>query len=419
MDAPKGFSQDAGAGSPTLHVHEPGLISIPVEHALRNSQARLRLALDAANIATFRVHLPDYRFHWDERMFDMFGQSPDHFTPNFDSVAPLIDLDDLARLKREFNESLRRGPGSLLELDYRITLPDGSVRHLNSRMTLSTAPDGSRWLDGVCLDVTQRTRARQLEAERQALDSALRVMEQVLGVVGHELRTPLATMRILIEMLLNGQTPALDAPSTLMALRAETTRMADVICNILDAARLNGGHIRWVWSDVRLHDVFNQVRNTITPLLAHGGPSLNLELQPADLRLRGDADAIRRLLLNLVSNAVKHTREGSIRMRGRLDPDRPGRILLEVLDTGGGIDPHIARHIGEPFVLGDGSVTDSLLKGCGLGLTICRVIAAAHGGALHVTSEPGRGTHITADLRADLPAPVEQLRPDPIRLEKN
>src|SRR5690606_12824660 len=121
--------------------------------------------------------------------------------------------------------------------------------------------------------------------------------------------------------------------------------------------------------------------------------------------------AIRRLLINLLNNAQKHTQEGSIHLtaRRRIE-DGNEWIDLEVADTGKGLSPEIAAKLGEAFALNSGVVGDRFVQGSGLGVAICRGIGTAHGGAISLRSSPGEGTCVTVRIRADLPEPVIQQR---------
>jgi signal transduction histidine kinase len=156
--------------------------------------------------------------------------------------------------------------------------------------------------------------------------------------------------------------------------------------------------------------------------------------------MRGDADAVRRLVLNLAGNARKHTDAGTIHVAVRgfreggevsteltvpstetgepgsslgtqhsvLSTPRTGREWVEITvrDTGRGIPPDIAARLGEAFALNAGVVGANHVQGTGLGLSICKAIVAAHGGTMRIESAPGAGTTVTARLRADLDGPA-------------
>ncbi|MEE9129323.1 MAG: CHASE domain-containing protein [Phycisphaerales bacterium] len=250
----------------------------------------------------------------------------------------------------------------------------------------------------------ERLRLIQVEHERNRLKEAVAAQEQLLGVVGHELRTPLAALRVISEHLLTEDARQTDEwDFFLRSINDETIRMANMVDNLLEAAQLNSGTVRWNWGTVRLEIVCHTAIDEIRPLVDAAKIHLECCVEPANLAMSGDADAIRRLVLNLVNNSHKHTAEGSIRvMVRRLDEPQGPRIEITVQDTGEGIAPHLADRLGTAFALNAGIAGASYTKGTGLGLAICKGIVAAHGGTLSIQSAQGKGTTITVRLRTDL-----------------
>jgi signal transduction histidine kinase/CheY-like chemotaxis protein len=264
--------------------------------------------------------------------------------------------------------------------------------------------DGPRRVVVSYEDITAQKLAEELAVERRGLREAMTAMERVLGVVGHELRTPLAAIRAMCEFLTtDGARNTQEFDEYLCHISSEVCRMSDTINNILEAARLNSGHTRWTWSQFSLDSVIADAVRSIRPLFEGKGVNISTCAEQADGLMTGDADAIRRLLINLLSNALKHTSEGQIEIRLRRFTDPAGQwIDLVVADTGCGIPQELTERLGEPFALNSGVVGAHYIGGAGLGLTICRGIAAAHGGQLQIHSIPNQGTTVTAHLRADL-----------------
>jgi signal transduction histidine kinase len=240
-------------------------------------------------------------------------------------------------------------------------------------------------------------------SERNHLKESVAAMEQVLGVVAHELRTPLAGLRSMSEFLLMPEAKELAEWDTfLMAMNTEITRMAEMVNSLLEAARLNSGVANWNWGTVRFANVCGDALDVVRPLVNQSKLTLHYSCEPEDLEGNGDPDAIRRLIINLVNNAAKHTPAGSISVScRRIDIQT---LELRVTDTGKGIPPELAPRLGEAFALNSGSVGPNHIQGTGLGLAICKGIAAAHGGQMTIESAPGKGTTVVVRLRSDLPA---------------
>jgi len=242
-----------------------------------------------------------------------------------------------------------------------------------------------------------------IASERKLLKEAVSAMEQVLGVVAHELRTPLAGLRSISEFLLMPEAKELAEWDTfLMSMNSEITRMAEMVNSLLEAARLNSGVATWHWGTVNFATICAEALDVVRPLIDQSKLTLISSCEPDDLQGNGDPDAIRRLVVNLVNNAAKYTAFGSISVSCRKLDDQS--IEIRVSDTGKGISPTIAARLGEAFALNSGSVGPNHIQGAGLGLAICKGIAAAHGGQIVIESAPGKGTTVIVRLRSDLAA---------------
>lgn len=119
----------------------------------------------------------------------------------------------------------------------------------------------------------------------------------------------------------------------------------------------------------------------------------------------GDATAIRRLIGNLVGNALRHTESGSVLVR--IHPEEPGLAILEVEDTGSGIPAELLPWLGEPMLLNSENTNiGRYIQGNGMGLALCRKIVEKHSGQLTIRSTVGRGTQVRAELRTNMPEPA-------------
>jgi signal transduction histidine kinase len=156
----------------------------------------------------------------------------------------------------------------------------------------------------------------------------------------------------------------------------------------------------------------------VEPLIDQRRVVLTCTVEPAGLVMCGDADAVRRMTLNLAANAARHTGEGHIAIRAH--EERAGDsnwIVIEVADTGEGVPARVAHRLGEAFALSSGFVGEGFTSGAGLGLAICRSIAGAHGGSISFASREGEGATFRARLRADLDGPISGDEAPPIRGE--
>jgi light-regulated signal transduction histidine kinase (bacteriophytochrome) len=249
---------------------------------------------------------------------------------------------------------------------------------------------------------------RAAEAERDRLRDAAAAMEQVLGVIGHELRTPLAAVGAIADLLINPQARQMSEFDTYVtSVKTEIKRMSDTLNNLIDAARLASGHGAWVWTTVSLEFVCQEALDAVRPSISSAAVEMRLTVKSPELSMSGDADALRRMLINLLENAREHTPQGAIELACGSMSDAAGSwVEFCVSDTGKGIAPELANRLGQAFSMNAGVVGINLIRGSGLGLGICRGIAAAHGGRILIESVQGSGTKVSVRIRADLPGPA-------------
>lgn len=320
--------------------------------------------------------------------------------------ASAIHPDDVDRVVTAWKNCVaNRRP---LEIEYRMRVADGGYRDFVVKGVPVIDADGSvrEWVGTHC-DITDRKRIEEFERERNHLRDALTAHDRVLGVVGHELRTPLAATRAMTECLLCGdrQVPS-PQEEIVRSIHEQLVKMSSMLNDLLEIAGMNSGTVHWNWGTV---DVSRACTEAIAEVRAGADCPrvvLNLSMDPQDIIIRGDAEAIRRLVLNLVSNACKFTEKGSVNVVvAVVKEDDRDWIQIEVIDTGVGMSESMATRVGEPFALSGGVTGNDHINGAGLGLPICRGIVAAHGGRIWLQSQVGVGTHITVRLRPDLTEP--------------
>jgi PAS domain S-box-containing protein len=310
--------------------------------------------------------------------------------------------DDVARAVSTGIRSILNGSQQEVAVEYPCHSPE-EQRWFVMRATPFEG-EGPRRVVVLHADITQRLVAERLAREQFGLREAVTGMEKVLGVVAHELRTPLAALRAISEFLMtDGARDAAEGNRFLKDMSEEVDRMSDTIDDLLEAARLNSGRARWNWAEIDVAAVIERAVASIRPLVDGERVSIDVHIDTSTGKILGDGDAIRRLLLNLLSNARKHTEQGKIEIRCERYADSIGNWLeLIVKDTGCGIAPEVLERVGEAFALNSGVVGGNHVKGTGLGLAICKGIAEAHGGNLRIESVLGQGTTIAAKLRVDL-----------------
>lgn len=225
-----------------------------------------------------------------------------------------------------------------------------------------------------------------------------RLKSDFVSNVSHELRTPLSLIRLYAETLEMGRVSGEEKRQEYFRIiRKESERLTGLINNILDFSRIEAGRKEY---DFRETDIGELVHNTLDSYrfqIEQSGFTFEEEIASNLPPLRVDREAIARSLLNLVNNSLKYSPEKKF-LRVNLYRDN-GTVRLEVIDHGIGIPHHEQRRIFEKFYRsGDPLVHNT--KGSGLGLSLVRHIIEAHGGNIHVDSDPGHGSRFVITLPA-------------------
>jgi signal transduction histidine kinase len=237
--------------------------------------------------------------------------------------------------------------------------------------------------------------ARQSELlRRQAieLEQASALKSQFLANMSHEFRTPLNAMLGYTSMLLQGVSGPLNDAATRQLGRVESNgrHLLTIINEILDISRIEAGRMPLQVSTFRIPVLMTEVRAELEPVIMTTKLTVTLDLSREVGPITSDRQKVKQIVLNLLSNALKFTHEGSVTLRARRSP-REKTVRLSVSDTGIGIAPADQEKIFEDFRQLDNSPTRPY-GGTGLGLSMCRRLAQMLDGHLAVQSEPGRGS---------------------------
>lgn len=237
-----------------------------------------------------------------------------------------------------------------------------------------------------------RALARSFNTMTKRLGSHDRVRRDMMADIAHELRTPLAVIQGKLEGLLDGVYGRDDAQLT--ELLAEVHVLGRLVEDLRTLALTESGALKLEKEPTDLSELANDVARALQGQVAAGNTQLRVE-SPLDLPLVAiDAVRIREVLVNLVTNAVEHTPSGGTIVISLADAGNEG-ISVEVSDSGTGMKPEETDRVFERFHKGMGS------RGLGLGLAIARNLVIAHGGDIHLTSEPGQGTKVRFTIPRD------------------
>lgn len=240
--------------------------------------------------------------------------------------------------------------------------------------------------------VTLRTVAL---AERQrAREAAEQTRRQLVAAVSHDLRTPIASLRLLVEAVDDGIVDEETRRRYLGTMRTHIESLSAMIDDLFELSRIEAGDIDWSLRQVELALLVDETVAAMQAEAGAKGVEIETELGEAPLPARADPEKIQRVLFNLIRNAIRHTpADGSVTVRAEAGE---GAIEIEIADSGEGIPPEERERVFEAFFRG-GVDAARHSDGAGLGLAISRAIVETHGGRIWLAPAE-RGTRVRFSL---------------------
>jgi two-component system, NarL family, sensor histidine kinase EvgS len=356
------------------------------ERELQNSERLFQMSADLLCIADTDGHF--------RRVNPAFGRTLGHEEAEL-LARPFIDFvhpDDVAATRGQVARLAQGLPSIDFENRYRCR--DGTYKWLNWRC--QPAADGT--LYAIARDTTETRRLldelheRQLEAQ-----AANQAKSAFLATMSHEIRTPLVGVVGMLDVF--GRTK-LDAGQRRQfnIVQQSAQSLLQIIGDILDYSKIEAGKVELDPETLSIRDLVSRVVSMYSANAESKGLQL-VQQVAAGVAAAHIADGVRlvQILRNFVSNAIKFTESGSVTVAVSAVGDRVQHLTFSVADTGIGISPEQLGRLFQPFTQSDAGATRRF-GGTGLGLVICQRLSQLMGGAIHVTSTPGRGTVITLEL---------------------
>ncbi|HYT73603.1 MAG TPA: ATP-binding protein [Vicinamibacterales bacterium] len=240
----------------------------------------------------------------------------------------------------------------------------------------------------------------QLRITQRQAEAATRAKSDFLASMSHELRTPLNAIILYSELLQEeaGEKPQQDSIADLERIRSAGHHLLGLINGILDLSKIEAGKMTLSLEPFDVRAIVHEVVDTVGPLAQKNRNRLTVRCADDLSTMYADSMKTRQILLNLLSNAAKFTRNGAITLEASRDGSGAyPAVLFAVTDTGVGLTPEQTGKIFEPFTQADVTTTRKY-GGTGLGLTIASRFCRLMGGSVSVESQPGRGSRFIVRL---------------------
>jgi signal transduction histidine kinase/CheY-like chemotaxis protein len=302
----------------------------------------------------------------------------------------MIHPDDRERAWAHVQEAIDRGEEEYYH-EYRLLRPDGATRWIASRGRILRDLSGeAEHLVGVSLDITER---RMTE---EALRDADRRKDEFLAMLAHELRNPLAAIASAIRLSQSATLADGDRNWVEQTLHSQVQQLARLVDDLLDVARITRGRIELKPEAHQLADLVRRTIDGARPLLERARHTLEVELPDEPLWISADAARMQQAFSNLLTNAIKYTRDGG---RIAIRAAREGNTAaIAIRDNGIGISPEMLPRVFDLFSQAEQGI-ERAQGGLGIGLTLVRRLVELHSGRVEVMSEGvGQGSQFVVHL---------------------
>lgn len=339
-------------------------------------EERTRIAIDAAEMATWEWNLITDEAYWNERHFLLLGMEPKLGPVDSDAFLSHVHPDDRGRIQEELRKTIEER--TVYDAEFRAVRDDRIIRWMSGygRITEETNGQPSR-MSGVMFDITARKQAEE------ALRDADRRKDEFLAMLAHELRNPLAPVRNILQILTLTGGDDERVSSAVEMMSRQVDHLVRLVDDLLDVSRISRGKIKLRRERIELTRVVQEAAAAIRSAYQTGHRELVVTVLQSPVYLNGDATRLAQVVSNLLTNGLRYTREGG-HVWLIVEPV-DNQVLLRVRDDGIGLAADQLERIFELFVQVDTSL-DRSRGGLGLGLTLVRKLVEMHGGRVKARS---------------------------------
>lgn len=388
-----------------------------LEHTLPLSQEELQHKVKELAFEALFKNLP-VGFYWMNKEGYLLGCNDVVLKIfNFSSLSQYVGkhTTELSRMETWENSQMVMAQNETMSLEEIHTRPDGSkVYYLSIKSPLHDVQGEVIGLLGISIDITERKEMEEeLRIAKEKAEIADKAKTQFLAVASHELRIPLTGILGLVSFLKQGGLEPSEEEEYLNYIDHCSTHLLTIINDILDFAKLEAEQFQVSSLPINLKVLVEEVAAMLTASAKNKGIDLLVRIDPnTPTNILSDSRALRQVLVNLISNAIKFTEQGHILVKVNCLQQVENKAQLEIIveDTGKGIPADKLDMVFEKFSqVEDAYTRDASKSGTGLGLAIVKKLTTLLDGTIHVTSEVGKGSsfHFVIECPLQTPAFME------------
>ncbi|QDT78510.1 Sensory/regulatory protein RpfC [Gimesia maris] len=380
-----------------------------LQQEVEANEKRLFMALKAAGMAAWEWQ-PHASF-WSNELYELLG------IPNTTSASPetffsCVYKEDLPGLIKAWDEAVQ-GEKEYDQI-FRIVRPDGEIRWLAGVGEIVRDPQGNvTQIFGLNWDFTQEREGEEAlrRSEKQAKQANV-AKSAFLANMSHEIRTPMTAVLGYTDLLI-GMEQEQEKAEYLQNIKRNGNFLLEIINDILDLSKIEAGKLEISQESFSLNEMLADLQSMMRVRAEEKNLEFGIEfISDLPERIETDPKRLRQILLNLISNAIKFTETGSVKVVINFLREKADAVLkFDVIDTGIGITPKQQSRLFQSFSQGDASVTRNY-GGTGLGLAISQRLAVMLNGNISVSSKPGAGSTFSCTINLPVRENVKITSPN-------
>jgi len=379
---------------------------------------RLNQAQEIAHFGNWRLEFEDSMLYWSDEIYKIFELDKESFIPSYNAFIALIHPDDREMVVHTYEDSLiTKKPYSI---EHKILMADGRVKYVQEYcITYYDMRGEALYSNGTIQDITARKdiENKLREAKKEAED-ALASKSQFLANMSHELRTPMNAV-IGLGKLLEEMPLGTKQQEMIEKMNRSSKMLLGIINDILDFSKIDAGKLQLENRAFSFDELLSQLEVMFAQSAKEKGLSLVFDKDnKLPYSVMGDLLRLEQVLVNLISNALKFTHEGEVKLSMALlseQRDVCAKVEFAIEDSGIGITKAQMQELFTPFMQADTSTTREY-GGTGLGLVISKNIVEAMGGTIEVQSQKAKGSCFFFTITFDV---KEWKKPEEISYESS